>query len=201
MKTLKLEQGSDEWFQARLGKPTGSGFSKIITPDKGDKSKSYTTYLHELIAERLIRDREVTFKSEWMDRGNELEPFARSAYEFIHEVDVEQIGFILNDKETIGVSPDGLIGNIGGLEIKCPKASTLVKWVLDDRLPLEYKPQVMGCLWVSEREWWDFIGYHPSMNLFIKRIYRDEDYIKKMSQHITDFTDELEEKYQRFLNG
>lgn len=197
MKVLELTQGSTEWFAARLGIPTASRFKDIVTPAKGDKSKSSSTYLYELLAERVTGEKTDIFTNEWMQRGNDLEPFARSAYEFIYEINVEEIGFLLNDAETIGASPDGLIGSDGGLEIKSPKPSTMVKYMIEDKLPDVYKPQVQGNLWISEREWWDFVAYHPSMELFVKRVYRDEEYIKKMQQHITDFADELAEKYQR----
>ena len=193
---LDLEQGSDEWFAARLGIPTASRFKDIVTPTKGEKSKSYKSYMYELIAERLTKGREDFFKSEWMERGNEVEPLARASYEFIHEVEVKQVGMILNDERTIGISPDGLIGDNGGLEIKCPKPSTVVKYMLDGGLPLEYKPQVMGSLMVSEREYWDFLAFHPSMDFFELRVYRDEEYIKKMDQHIKDFVDELQNNFE-----
>ena len=193
---LDLEQGSDEWFAARLGIPTASRFKDIVTPTKGEKSKSYKSYMYELIAERLTKGREDFFKSEWMERGNEVEPLARASYEFIHEVEVKQVGMILNDERTIGISPDGLIDDNGGLEIKCPKPSTVVKYMLDGGLPLEYKPQVMGSLMVSEREYWDFLAFHPSMDFFELRVYRDEEYIKKMDQHIKDFVDELQNNFE-----
>ena len=194
---LDVEQGSDEWHSLRLGIPTASRFKDIVTPTKGDKSKSYKTYMYELLAERLTQSKEDFFKSEWMERGNEIEPFARASYEFMHDVEVKQVGMILNDERTVGISPDGLVGDKGGLEIKCPKPSTLVKYMLDGSLPLEYKPQVMGSLMISEREWWDFLGYHPDMQMFQIRVYRDEEYIKKMEQHIGDFVDELLENYEK----
>lgn len=197
MKILDLDQGSEEWFSARLGVPTASRFKDIVTPAKGEKSASYKGYMYELIAERLTKEREGFFKSEWMERGNEIEPLARASYEFINDVEVKQIGMIFNDDMTIGISPDGLIGDNGGLEIKCPKPSTVVKYMLDGGLPLEYKPQVMGSLWISEREWWDFLAFHPSMDFYQIRVYRDEDYIKKMNQHITDFVDELHNNYEK----
>lgn len=197
MKIIDLEQGTDEWMQCRLGKVTASRFKDIVTPDKGDKSKSYKSYMYELIAEKLIKEKQESFKSEWMERGNEIEPLARASYEFMHDVEVMQTGMILNDDETIGISPDGLIGDFGGLEIKCPKPSTIVKYILDDRLPLEYKPQVMGSLWISGREWWDFLAFHPSMDFFELRVFRDEEYIKKMAQHINDFIDEMQVNYEK----
>lgn len=194
---LDIEQGTDEWFNARLGIPTASRFKDIITPAKGDKSKSYKNYMYELIAEKLTKGKEDFFKSEWMERGNEIEPLARSSYEFLHDVNVQEIGMILNNDRTIGISPDGLIGDNGGLEIKCPKPSTIVKYMLAGDLPLEYKPQVMGSLWVSEREYWDFFAFHPHMDYFQLRVYRDESYIKKMDQHINDFVDEMLESYEK----
>lgn len=197
MKILNLEQGSDEWFSARLGVPTASRFKDIITPTKGDKSASYKAYMYELIAERLTKDRENFFKSEWMERGNEIEPLARASYEFMYEVEIQQVGMIFNDEMTIGISPDGLIDDVGGLEIKCPKPSTIVKYMLDGGLPLEYKPQVMGSLMVSGREWWDFLAFHPLMDFYQIRVYRDEEYIKKMETHLNDFVDELELNYSK----
>jgi hypothetical protein len=200
MQILTLEQGSEEWHRARLGVATASRFKDIITPAKGDKSASYKGYMYELIAEKLIKGKEDFFKSEWMERGNEIEPLARASYEFIHEVEVKQVGIMLNDEGTVGASPDGLIGDDGGLEIKCPKPSTVVKYMLDGGLPLEYKPQVMGSLWISGREWWDFLAFHPSMDFYQIRVYRDEDYIKKMNQHITDFVDEMQINYDKILS-
>jgi hypothetical protein len=197
MQILNLEQGSEGWHRARLGIATASRFKDIITPAKGDKSASYKGYMYELIAEKLTKGKEDFFKSEWMERGNEIEPLARASYEFIHEVEVKQVGIMLNDEGTIGASPDGLIGDAGGLEIKCPKPSTVVKYMLDGGLPLEYKPQVMGSLWISGREWWDFLAFHPSMDFYQIRVYRDEEYIKKMNQHIMDFVDELQNNYEK----
>lgn len=194
---LDLEQGSDEWFAARLGIPTASRFKDIVTPANGDKSKSYKAYMYELIAERLTKERDEFFKSDWMQRGNEVEPLARASYELIHDVEVKEVGMILNDDKTIGISPDGLIGDNGGLEIKCPKPSTVVKYMLNGVLPLEYKPQVMGSLMVSDREYWDFLAFHPSMNFFEIRVQRDEAYIKKMQQHMNDFIDELQNSYEK----
>lgn len=201
MKILNFEQGSEEWFKARLGIPTASRFKDIVTPAKGDKSTSYKKYMYELIAEKLTKEKEDFYKNEWMERGNEIEPLARSSYEFLHEVEVREVGIIVNSNHTIGASPDGLIGDAGGLEIKCPKPSTVVKYMIDNCLPLEYKTQVMGNLWLSEREWWDFLAFHPSMDFFEIRVYRDEKYIKQMSQHINDFVDEMQNNYEKILKN
>lgn len=197
MQILQIEQGSDKWLQARLGKPTASRFGDIITPDKGDKSKTYTTYLYELLGELLAGDKDEVYKSQWMDRGNELEAQAREKYEFLKDITIETVGIVFNDDFTIGASPDGLIGKNAGIEIKCPKSSTIVKYMLEDRLPLTYKPQVQGNLWICEREYWDFIAYHPNTNMFINRVYRDEEYIKKMAVYLNEFVDELKNKHDK----
>ena len=196
MITLEMEQGTPAWLHARLGLPTASRFKDIITPAKGDKSKSYRTYLYELLAERLTGEPSESFTSEWMQRGNELEPRARDAYAFLYDVEVSQVGLMLNDAGTIGASPDGLIGADGGLEIKCPKPSTLVRYMIEAKLPDIYKPQVQGNLWISGRQWWDFVAYHPGMELFVLRVQRDEEYITRMEEHVTAFADELETLYQ-----
>ena len=197
MQILQIKQGSDEWLQARLGKPTASRFGDIITPDKGDKSKTYTTYLYELLGELLAGDRDEVYRSQWMDRGNELELQAREKYEFLKDITIETVGIVFNDDLTIGASPDGLIGDNAGIEIKCPKSSTIVKYMLEDRLPLIYKPQVQGNLWICEREYWDFIAYHPNTNMFINRVYRDDEYIKKMATYLNEFVDELKTKHEK----
>ena len=199
MQILDFEQGSVEWHQARLGIPTASRFSDIITPAKGGLSTSYKKYIAELIAERIEGLDPDAYTSSWMQRGNDLEIEAFTNYEFITDMTPETTGIILNDEGTIGASPDGLIELEGGLEVKCPKLSTAVSYMMDDDLPLIYKPQVQGNLWLSEREWWDFVVYHPSLKLFIKRIHRDEEYIKKMAEHMDRFTTELHDTYERLI--
>ena len=195
MQILNLEQGTDEWLNARLGIPTASRFKDIITPAKGDLSKSYKTYMYELIAEKLGAKNEF-FKSDYMERGNELEPQAKAVYELISNNKVQEIGMVKTDDGRIGISPDGLIGEDGGVEIKCPKASTHIRYMINGILPLEYKTQVQGSLWISGRKWWDFMSFHPQLNPFIIKIERDEDYIKKMEEHILFFCDELEKGYK-----
>lgn len=183
MKTLNHIQGSEEWLQARIGVLTASSFAKIITPARGDISKSIDDVAFSLAVEKITGEREEGYKNGAMQRGNELEPLAREAYEQ-HKLElVEECGLILSDCENYGYSPDGLVGNDGLIEIKCPLANTHAKYLLANELPSEYKPQVQGGLFVSGRKWCDFISYHPSFgkkSLMIVRIGRDEDYIKKL---------------------
>jgi len=193
MKILDVVQGSDEWLKARLGVPTASRFKDIVTPTKADKSKSQDRYMYELLAE-LITGKQETYTNEHIERGNELEPKARLAYEIATGNEVREVGIMLDNG--IGASPDGLIGSEGGLEIKCPKSTTVVKYLLENRLPLEYKPQVMGNLWISGRKWWDFVVYHPDFDIFILRVEREEEYIQKLAKEVMAFKQKLEEKFK-----
>lgn len=197
MQVLNLEQGTKEWFDARKGIPTASCFSKIITPAKGDKSASSKTYMYELIAEKLGATIE-GFSNDWTDRGTELEGMARSTFEFITDLKVEEVGMIKTDCGSVGCSPDGLIGEDGGLEIKCPKASTHIKYLIEGVLPLEYKAQVMGSLMVSERKYWYFMSYHPELDPFILKVERDEEFIEKMRSHIFNFVSEMDKHMESF---
>ena len=200
MQVLNIEQGTDEWLEARMGVVTASRFKDIVTPSKGELSKSSVTYMYELIAEKLGAKTDF-YTNEHMERGTELEPQARAVYELIHDVSVEEVGMIKTDCGNIGISPDGLIGEVGGIEIKCPKASTHVKYMLDGVLPLIYKPQVMGSLWISGREWWDFMSFHPQLDPFIIRIFRDEEYIANMEKHIKSFVCDMDGKYKRLIDA
>ena len=184
MKILEMEQGTQEWLEARLGCPSGSGFSKLITAS-GTPSSSAESYINGLIAELVTGESTPMHVTEWMQRGTELEPFARMNYELETDNEVTEVGFCMHETLRCGVSPDGLVGDAGGLEIKCPAPPTHVKYLRKEALPAEYKAQVMGCLWITEREWWDFMSYHPQMPNLLIRVYRDEEYINQLERLVT----------------
>lgn len=185
MKILDLEQGTIEWLQARLGCPSGSGFSKLIT-SSGTPSSSAETYINQLIAELVTGETTHVHVTEAMQRGTELEEFARMNYELETDREVRQVGFCMPDNNLrCGVSPDGLIEDDGGIEIKCPAPSTHVKYLRKGKLPSEYKAQVQGCLWITEREWWDFMSYHPQMPNLLIRVHRDDEYINQLERLVT----------------
>lgn len=177
-------QGSEAWLESRLGRPTASNFGKLITPT-GKASTSAEGYINELIAQKITGEIPEFFKSEAMQRGNELEASAKALYEFENDVEVVEVGLCLHDLLECGASPDGLIGDNAGLEVKCPLPHTHVSYLRDGDIPAKYIPQVQGCLWITEREWWDFMSYHPSMEDLIVRVYRDEAYIKKLADLVT----------------
>ena len=193
------EQGTDEWLMARLGIPTTSNFSKIFGAS-GKPSTQAKGYMNSLLADYIAGyPVDQIDKTEWMARGNELEGEARDTYCFLTDNDVEQVGLVyLDEKKLVGCSPDGLVGDHGLNEIKCPKASTLVEYLLNGKLPSTYKPQVQGQLWVTGREWCDFFAYHPDIETqFLLRVYRDEKYISGLSDAVLSFVGEMLEKREK----
>lgn len=190
------EQGSPEWFESRLGIPSASSYSKLVT-STGKRASTFDDYCYQLACERITGERTDTFKTPAMERGNELEEEARAAYEFIYEKEVIETGFILDNSKLFGCSPDGLI-NINdtyghGLEIKCPMAKTHLKYLDNGKLPTEYKAQVHGCMLVTELPYWDFISYHPQIEMFFIRVERDEEFIATMKEFLIEASERIAE--------
>ena len=183
MLVSNFEQGSNEWLQSRLGKPTASNFGKLITPT-GKPSTSAEGYINELIAQKITGELPEFYTNAAMERGNELEPAAKALYEFINGVEVVEVGLCLHDEFECGASPDALVGDDGGLEVKCPLPHTHVAYLRDGKVPSKYIPQIQGCLWITGREWWDFMSYHPAMEDLIVRVERDNEYIKKLADQV-----------------
>jgi len=169
---VDCEQGTQEWLKARLGVPTGSEFNKIITPAKMQQSSQADGYVNKLIGEWLTGEPDDTYKSDLMDRGTELEGEARDYYSFKFDVEVKQVGFCLEDAKRYGCSPDGLVGEDGGIEIKCPSRGVHVGYLINERVPTDYKLQVIGSLLVTGRDWWDFISYYPGIESLVVRTNR-----------------------------
>ena len=190
MKILQAEQGTQEWLDARLGRPSASQFYKLITTS-GKPSASADDYISEMIAERITGESEPIYVNEWMQRGTELEPEARATYEFIHGVDVKEVGFILDDSGEFGCSPDGLVGDDGGVEFKCPAPKNHIAWSRKGVCPSKHYAQVQGCLYITGREWWDFMSYHPDMKPFIVRVERNEEFIEKLAEQISLAVEEI----------
>ena len=190
LKILEAEQGTQEWLDARLGRPSASQFYKLITTS-GKPSASADDYISEMIAERITGESEPIYVNEWMQRGTELEPEARATYEFIHGVDVKEVGFILDDSGEFGCSPDGLVGDDGGVEFKCPAPKNHIAWSRKGVCPSKHYAQVQGCLYITGREWWDFMSYHPDMKPFIVRVERNEEFIEKLAEQISLAVEEI----------
>jgi hypothetical protein len=191
MRLIECEQGSEEWLKARLGVPSASNFSKLITM-RGTLSTQAKAYVDALVAEAITGESTYVKVTDAMQRGTELEPYARERYFYETGNSVEEVGFCLHDDYQAGASPDGLIGEDGGLEIKCPLGGTMVSYLRVGRLPSKYWQQVQGCLHITGRKWWDFMAYHPDMKPLIVRVERDEAFIAALNALLIDVVKEIE---------
>ena len=179
-------QGSEVWLECRLGLPTASKFSTVLAKGEG---KIRSKYMRQLAGEVITGEPAETFSNSHMERGHAMEDEARQTYAFINDVEPVRVGFIRNGNK--GASPDSLIGTNGGLEIKSAIPDIQIDRLERGRLPPEHVAQVQGCLWVTEREYWDFVSYWPRLPVLTVRVHRDEEYIKTLSDEIDRFNDEL----------
>lgn len=189
MKIIDVVQGTPEWHAARLGIPTASEFSRIITPAKGDLSKSCVGYAHQLVAETLLGRQVTTLAGPTaaMLRGKELEPLARAQYCRDNKVEVQQVGFVTTNDGRLGASPDGLIvGARRGVEIKCVlDAQHVGIWA--EGPGDDYRCQVQASVAICELIGWDLYVWHPELPPVKFSFDRDEAYIAKMSAHLGTF--------------
>lgn len=193
---IACEQNSPEWFRARMGLPTSSMFATVMASGKGGaESKTRATYLRKLAGEIITGEPMENYSNAHMERGHLMEGEARDFYAFMAGERPELVGFIRNGQK--GGSPDSLVGADGLLEIKTALPHILIGYIEADKFPAEHVAQCQGNLWVSEREWLDLTVYWPKMPSFIKRIYRDEDYIKNLSAEVDKFNDELAQIVER----
>jgi putative phage-type endonuclease len=189
-----VEQGTNEWLKVRLGIPTASEFSKIITPT-GKLSAQADKYANRLVAEKMLGYPVDEFKGNYhTNRGKELEPEAVSFYELQRDIETVKVGFLTNDEGTIGASPDRLVGEDGLLEIKCPAPQTHIEYLTTGEVDKDYYPQIQGQLLVSGRKWVDILSYHPELPPAIIRVERDEKYIAGLSDALAQFTNNLAAK-------
>ena len=194
-------QGSDEWFNDRLGYVTGSCFSSVLAKGEG---KSRGAYLKKIVAERLTgRRQEQGFSTPDTERGTEQEPYARMAYEAETGNIVEEVGFIKHSSLMCGCSPDGLIDHNGGLEIKSVIPTVQIETIERGKYPPKHKPQIQGGLWVTGREYWDFVSFSPdlpkNLRLYVYRVERDEEYIQNLEAEVIKFLDEADKLYETLL--
>ena len=194
MKIHNVEQGSEAWFQLRLGVPSASRFKDLLTPT-GKPSASSEKYMHELLAEKMSGKRFDSFDSFHMKRGRELEPEAANVFSFQTDLICREVRFVTNDSQTVGCSPDRLIFD-SGLEIKCPMHTTHVKYLIDyhkdGEMPQEYYAQVQGTMWLMDLEDYWFMSYHPDLPNLIMNVKRDDKYIALLAAAIDKLLEELE---------
>jgi len=199
MKIVECKQLSAEWFAQRCGKVTGSHIVDVLDRRKdGADAAARAAYKSRLIAEILTGNPyEGNFVSEEMRWGIEQESSARAEYEVRRELMVEQVGLVLHPEiERASCSPDGLVGEEGGLEIKCPKTSTHIKWMLAGVVPPEHEPQMAFCMACTGRHWWDFASYDPRLprryQFFTVRLPRDQKRIAEINYAAVEFLAEVD---------
>lgn len=200
MKVIKLDQGGDAWKQIRVGRPTASRFSDILTP-KGELSKSSKGYIRELIGQTFCPDFEYWSGNSFTKRGAEIEPESRRAFCELTGETVEEVGFVISDDGICGCSPDGLLLDSNGefksgLELKNGTPKTHIGWVADGILPDEHKAQVHGSMAVTGFTEWHFFSYFPGMKPFHVLVQWD-DYTEKLKDSLAAFVDEY--KAQRSI--
>jgi putative phage-type endonuclease len=192
------EQGSQEWLQDRCGKVTASRIADLMARTKSGYSASRANYASQLICERLTGCVAPSFTNAAMIHGTETEPEARRAYEFYIDRDVVQVGFIPHSSiEMAGASPDGLIGDDGLLELKCPNSATHIETLLGGVIPDKYVKQMQFQMACTGRQWCDFASYDnrlpERMRLFVKRVDRDEELIGEIETEVRGFLAEIDE--------
>lgn len=190
-------QRTPEWYMDRCGKITASCFKDVMTKPRAKSaqwSDTALSYAYEVVGERLTGEPTPSFGSQATDWGIEHEPEARDLYSLLYGNECQEVGFQVHPElSDVGASPDSLIGEDGVIEIKCPITSREhVRTLASREMPKEHLPQVQGVLWVTGRQWCDFISYHPKfphvdIKLCVIRIERDDKYIKELEERVRVF--------------
>jgi putative phage-type endonuclease len=196
-----MEQRTDEWYQARLGCVTASRTADILAKTKSGYSTSRANYMADLIVERLTGKSPEGFTSSAMQWGTETEPQARMAYEIITGNQVTETGFVLHPQiEGFGASPDGLVGENGLVEIKCPNTNTHINTLLDEKISHKYVIQMHVQMLCTQRDWCDFVSFDPrlpvDMQIFIKRVEMDPNLEDEILGEVVKFLEEMDEKIE-----
>lgn len=188
---FNCDQGSDEWHRVRAGIPTASEFATVLAKGKdGGASVTRAKYLRRLAGEIITGEPEPTHSNAHMERGKIMEAEARDLYCFLNDdAAPTRVGFVR--AAGCGCSPDSLIGDDGILEIKTAIPSILIEHLLSEKFPAEHMAQCQGNLLVTGRKWIDIAIYWPKMPLFVKRAYRDEEYLDRLQKALALFNAEL----------
>lgn len=199
-----MDQGSDEWFAVRIGKVTASRVADIIAKTKSGYSTSRDNYMAQLVCERLTGQKGESFTNAAMQHGTETEPLARAAYEALKDVLVDEVGFVPHPSiKMAGASPDGLVNDDGLLEIKCPNTATHIDTLLSESVPTKYFTQMQFQMACTGREWCDFVSFDnrlpEELQLFVKRVPRDDVYIRLIEAEIVQFIAELDDKINKLM--
>lgn len=200
---VKVEQGSPEWIEARLGRATASRAQDILATIKSGEAAQRKNYRTELVLERLTGQVAESYQSKEMQNGIETEPLARLQYELRTGNKVKECGFFHHETLMAGASPDGLVDE-GLLEIKCRNSANHIATLRKGLMPENYLPQIQMQLWITGRKWCDFVSFDPRLpehaQLFIQRILRDDTYISSLTKQVERFLGEVDEEV-KFVEG
>lgn len=199
---LDCEQGSPEWHQARCGRVTASRIADVMARTKTGYGAGRANYMAELIAERLTGEVAEGYTNAAMQWGSEQEANAINAYEFMRDADVRRVGFVIAPHfDMAGASPDGLVGENGLIEVKCPNTATHIDTLLSEKIAQKYVDQMQFQMHCTATKWCDFVSYDPrlpsDLSLWVKRIERDDKRITELTEGVTEFLADLEEKLAR----
>lgn len=205
----ELQQGTEEWLEARLGKVTASRLSDVVAKTKSGWGATRANYMAELVAQRLTGTIAQSFTNAAMQWGTDHEAEARKAYEDHRGVFVEQVGLIDHPRILMtAASPDGLVGDDGLVEIKCPNTATHIETLLGDDIDKKYLLQMQWQMACTGRKWCDFASFDPRMpehmRLHVRRVDRDDVLIASLEKDVSDFLVEVSLKVKdlesRYLN-
>ena len=199
-----MDQGTEEWFTIRIGKVTASRVADVIAKTKTGYSASRDNYMAQLVCERLTGQKGESFTNAAMQHGTDTEPLARAAYEALRDVLVDEVGFVPHPSIIMaGASPDGLVGDDGLLEIKCPNTATHIETLLSQSVPGKYNTQMQFQMACTGRQWCDFVSFDnrlpEELQLFVKRVPRDNELIKQMEDEVVKFLNELDIKIAQLM--
>lgn len=200
-----MEQGTTEWFEARLGKVTASRVVDVVAMTKSGYSASRANYMAQLVVERITGKVEESYSNAAMAWGTEHEPMARAEYEILRGVMVNEIGFVPHPTiENSGASPDGLVNDKGLIEIKCPNTATHIETLLTREIPKKYICQMFWQMACTGREWCDFVSYDPRMpdhlKLCVINVPRNDKLIGELETEIAKFLKEVDLKVENLIN-
>lgn len=187
-----IPQNTDEWLAMRRGRFTASTFKDLFM---GPKTAGFEKAIYSPVYERLTGESPEFFSSGYMERGHELEPFGVDRYEMDTFSETSNGGFWTMG-EWIGDSPDRMVESDGVLEVKCPAYNTMINYLLSRKLPPIYKWQVVGHMMATDRDWCDFLAYHPKLTPLVLRVHRDE----KVERELSTKLDECIDRAQTLLN-
>lgn len=191
-----MEQGTEEWFAARLGRVTASRVNDIVARTKTGYSASRDNYLAQLVCERLTGKGAESYTNAAMAHGTETEPLARAAYEMKNSVLVDEVGFVQHPTLMAGASPDGMVGQDGLIEIKCPQTNTHIDTLLSGKIPNKYKAQMTWQMLCTGRQWCDFISFDPrlpqELQMFVQRYPYDVEYANQLENEVKLFLAEVD---------